>query len=445
MPGVEVEGQWKGVAMPALSTSTSAAGRLSQVAGQLRSSSSAGPTRWVVPRYDPTRYDTLIRGGIVVDPANQLENVMDVATKSGLIAAVEPPGTIDPAACDVVYDATGQLVMPGLVDLHAHGFQFFDSIGISFDEACLGRCTTTAVDAGSSGAANFPGFRKYIIDQCKTRVLALLNISLIGAGVPPLDDPSKGGSSDDLVPVGGPYQSAAHCSVPHTVKAIEDHRDVIVGIKIAMSKSTAAAFPGGAEAGEAHFYEAALEASAEAGVPLMCHHTFSTVSLESCPGRLRKGDIYTHTFHGFDSTLCDRRETEGAWKICDAAMRAREGGVVFDIGHGMGSFNWTVAEACMREGLGIDVISTDIWQGTCYGECTQLDSVELSPLPLGSPAHCDFCCPGPCYDLPTVMTKCLALGMDLTSVVRASTITPANTIGWGDRIGTVSRLARCQY
>eukprot|EP00329_Picozoa_sp_Boothbay-MS584-11_P008296 72856_5 len=90
--------------------------------------------------------------------------------------------------------------MPGLVDLHAHGFQFFDSIGIDFDEACLCRCTTTAVDAGSSGAANFPGFRKYIIDQCKTRVLALLTISIIGAGGPPPSDPSQGGGSDDLLP-----------------------------------------------------------------------------------------------------------------------------------------------------------------------------------------------------------------------------------------------------
>ena len=310
-------------------TNMSAAGRLSQVAGQLRGASSSSSPR----------YDTLICGGVVVDPANDLLEVpMDVAVHGGLIAAIEPPGTIEAADCDCVYDATGQLVMPGLVDLHAHGYQFFDCIGIDFDEACLCRCTTTAVDAGSSGAGNFSGFRKFIIDRCKTRVLALLNISLIGAGIPPLADPGQGGSSDDMVPVGGPYQTTAHCSVPHTVKAIQDNRDVIVGIKIAMSKSTAAAFPGGPEAGEAHFYEAALEASEAASVPLMCHHTFSTVPLESCPGRLRKGDIYTHTFHGFDSTLCDSRREDGQWQICDAAMRARKNGVIFDIGHGMGSF-----------------------------------------------------------------------------------------------------------
>ena len=368
-------------------------------------------------------YDTLIRGGTVIDPANGLDSVRrDIGVKDGVIVAVEPPGgALATAKAAEEFDATGLVVTPGLVDLHTHGFQFFDDIGVNFDTACLGRCTTTAVDAGSSGASTFNGFKKYVIDQCKTRVLVLLNISMIGAGAPPLPDPGKGGSSDDLQPVCGPYQSEAFCSIPHTVQCIEKNRDTIVGIKIALSKSSAALFPGGPEKGEKHFYDAAREAARLAEVPLMCHHTFSTVPLEDCPGQLRAGDIYTHTLHGFESTIVqplaesDTDRSSSAVGIHPAVHAAKRNGTVFDIGHGMGSFNWTVAEQCMKEGFGLDVISTDIWNGTCYG---------------------------PCYDLPTVMTKCLRLGMSLYEVVKASTITPARTIKWDDRIGTLG-VGRC--
>jgi dihydroorotase len=234
--------------------------RLHAVSAQLSHSSPAPAPAASEPA--TCQFDTLIVGGLVYDPANGLSgSALDVAVRDGKIAALAPHGELPRSLAAAVYDATGELVMPGLVDLHAHGFQFFDAVGVDFDTACLCRCTTTAVDAGSSGAGNFPGFKKYVIERCQTRVLALLNISLIGAGIPPLDDPGKGGSSDDLAPVGGPYQSPAHLSVPHTVSVIEQNRDSIVGIKIALSKSTAAAYPGGPAAGEALFYEGALEAS----------------------------------------------------------------------------------------------------------------------------------------------------------------------------------------
>lgn len=125
-------------------------------------------------------FDTIICGGTVVDPANGVNGLFDVAISGGVIAAVEPAGgALSAATASEIHDASGQLVMPGLVDLHSHGFRFFDAIGIDFDTQCLGRCTTTAVDAGSSGASNFGGFKHYVIDACQTRVLCLLNISLI--------------------------------------------------------------------------------------------------------------------------------------------------------------------------------------------------------------------------------------------------------------------------
>ena len=269
--------------------------------------------------------DLVIANGRVLDPANGLDGLYDVAVRDGVIVAVEPRGALAGATAAETFDATGLLVIPGLVDLHAHGFQHVEPIGLDFDASCLQRCTTTVCDAGSSGATHFPGFRKFIIDACKTRVLAFLNISLIGAGrAPALADtgPSLGG---DGRAEGGGLQSTAHISVDHCVDCIRQNSDVIVGIKIALSRSWASEFPGGPAAGEAAGYEAALEASAQAGVPLMTHHTMSSVPLSECPGRLRAGDVYTHCLHGFESTLIT---PEGG--IDPAALAARDRGVRFE-------------------------------------------------------------------------------------------------------------------
>ena len=312
----------------------------------------------------------------MIDVANGIaDQPMDVAIRGDTIAAVEEPGVLPPSAAAEVFDASGLLVMPGLVDLHAHGFKGIGPVGIDFDEACLSRCTTTAMDAGSAGSATFPGFKEFIIDPCKTRVLSFLNISMIGlAGT--LDGANTGGPG-----AGGSNQSLAYMSVEDTVRCIRENRDHVVGVKTLLSRPIS-------DDGrtEAATYAMALEASGEAGVPLMCHHSMSSIPIEECPGHLRRGDIYTHCFHGFETTIMDSE----ARKVNSAVHEAHKRGVIMDIGHGAGSFNWTVAEQCWAEGLRPTTISTDIWTSTNVG---------------------------PCYDLPTCMTKMLAVGM---SLVRAS-------------------------
>ena len=336
------------------------------------------------------KYDAIIRGGRVIDPANGLDAVLDIGVRGGLISAVER--SIAPELAEVTYDASGKIVMPGLVDLHIHGYHLVSPLSVPVDHYCLGRGTTTAVDAGSAGCGTFPGFRAFAIDRSRTRLLAFLNIACSGL-------PFGGLGGDDSVP--GELDLLKLASVRGCVDCVEENRDALVGVKIRLSASIADEGRNEAEA-----YRRAQEAGQTLRLPLMVHHALSTVPITDCPGRMQPGDIYTHTYHGFTSSIVDSQTR----KVHRAVIEARERGVLFDIGHGQGSFNWTVAEICAREGFWPDTISTDIHTGTCEG---------------------------PAYDMPTVMTRLLHVGMPLPEVVAKSTFEPAKAIGWADRIGTL--------
>jgi dihydroorotase len=336
------------------------------------------------------KHDSIIHGGHVVDPASGLDAVLDIGIREGRISAVED--SINPELADTTYNASGKIVTPGLVDLHIHGYHLVSPLGVPVDHYCLRRGVTTAVDAGSAGCSTFAGFRAFAIDRVKTRLLAFLNISCSGLAF-------GGLGGDASVP--GELDLLKLASVRGCIDCIEQNRDVLVGVKIRLSASIADDGRNEAEA-----YSRALEASQSLRLPLMVHHALSTVSMVDCPGRMRSGDIYTHAYHGFPSSVVNSLTR----KPHEAVIQARERGVLFDIGHGQGSFNWTVAEICAREGFWPDTISTDIHSGTCEG---------------------------PAYDMPTVMTRLLHVGMPLTEVVARSTFEPAKAIGWEDRIGTL--------
>lgn len=335
-------------------------------------------------------YDWLIRGGRVIDPANGVDEVADVAIRSGRIVAVEK--NLDPTLADQVYDARGKYVVPGLVDLHMHGFPYVTSTGIDVDEFCLRRGVTTAVDAGSAGFFTFPGFRHYAVERFKTRLLAFLHIGGSGLVISGL-----GGDASSL----GELDLLTVANVDRCVACAEENRDIVVGVKVRLSASCAAD-----GRNEAEGFRRAQEAAGRLGLPLMTHHSFSTVPLEACPGSMKAGDIYTHMYHGFPSTIIDP-ETR---KVHDAVRRARENGVLMDIGSGQGSFTWTVAEIALAEGFLPDTVSTDLHTG---------------------------CAPGPAYDMATVMTRLYHLGMSMQELVERTTINPARAIGWDDRIGTL--------
>lgn len=322
----------------------------------------------------------VISNGRVIDPANGIDGVRHVVVRDGVIEAVteEVPKFSSADEHVTVYDASNQLVCPGLVDLHAHLYTHATPLGIDVDHYCVGRGVTTAVDAGSAGATTLPGLREFIAKRSKTRVLAFVNIALHGLAAAGCTGSGTGGELDSL----------NQCSVDHCVDAVRANRDIVVGIKIRLSGDAADNGKNEAEA-----FRRALLAARQAKVPLMTHHTFSEVPLGQqerrpfsvrggsregagpdnsnsdqrspmsddddddgdddgaeeiittvkslgCPGSLNKGDIYTHTFHGFASTIID--VGNGRMVVDPAVLAARKRGVVFDVGHGQGSFNWTV-------------------------------------------------------------------------------------------------------
>jgi dihydroorotase len=335
-------------------------------------------------------FDWIIRRGRVLDPARRLDEVLDVAIKNDRVSAVEKQITV--ASAKNVYDASGKLVTPGLIDVHFHAFHLVTPISVPVDHYCLGRGVTTAVDAGSAGCSTFEGFRAFTIQPARTRVLAFLNIACSGLVF-------GGLGGDESVP--GELELLKLASVQGCVDCIERNRDVLVGVKIRLSDSVCDKGKNESEA-----YCRALAARERVSLPLMAHHTFSTIPLERCPGEMRSGDIYTHCFHGFRSTIIGP-----SGGVHSAVKKARGVGVLFDVGHGQGSFSWTVAERCAQDNFWPDMISTDLHSGSAEG---------------------------PAYDLPTVMTRLLHLGMPLMEVIASCTTRPASAIGWADRLGSLA-------
>ena len=169
-------------------------------------------------------YSWIIKGGRVIDPANGIDGIRDVAIEAGRIVAVAEAEALDYDGAEQVYDATGKLVVPGLIDIHAHTYHLVTPLGVDADYYCLGRGVTTAVDAGSAGCDNFPGFRAFTVERAKTRLLAFLNISRAG-----LAFVSRFG---DDVPRELDLLKLIHTQ--DCIDCIESNRDLLIGVKVAM-------------------------------------------------------------------------------------------------------------------------------------------------------------------------------------------------------------------
>ena len=337
------------------------------------------------------QFDCILSGGTVFDGVSAEGRRADVGILDGRIAAVAD--RLDPVAERIV-DCTGRLVCPGLIDLHAHVFDGVSVWGVAPQDAGIRTGVTTVVDAGTAGSTTFPGFRRYFIEPARTEVLAYLHVVTIGiltsdrSGVivSELSDPNY------LDPVGA-------------AATVEANRDVLVGIKVRLTATYIAD-----ERGEAKALDAALEAAERARVPLMVHHTGSRITMAEMMDKLRPGDVYTHCFHSRAPNIVDDR-----LKLMDCVRQAREKGVCFDVGHGVGSFDWPIARACAEQGFWPDVISTDLHR---------------------------YNIDGPVFDLPTTLSKFVHLGMPIGQAIAAATSQPAEVVGRAERIGRLTEGRR---
>jgi dihydroorotase len=317
-------------------------------------------------------YDILLKGGRVIDPANRIDGVMDVAVSGDKIARVAENIPADQAKR--VLDVSGAVVTPGLIDLHAHVFGYSGSLWP--DDTQLTTGTTTVVDCGGSGWRTFDEFKRTVIDRTKTRVFSFLNI--VGKGM-------VGEEAENDVADMDPEKTAAKMA---------EYPDLIVGIKTAhfARKGYAAV-------------ERAVEAGRLSNKPVIIDMRILS-EYERIFEIMRPGDLRTHSFSDHQVELFDRATR----KIHLYVREARERGLLFDVGHGNGSFLFPVASAAMKDDFPPDTISTDLHNSSIFTTKS---------------------------DMPDVISKFLHFGMALADAIEKSTVRPAQVIRKFPELGTL--------
>ena len=325
------------------------------------------------------KYDILLKGGTVIDAAQGLNAARDVAIAGGVIAAIEPD-IPDNAATQTV-SVKGKYVTPGLVDIHTHVYYGVTTWGIRADTICPMAGTTTVVDAGSPSWVTFPGFREFIAEPSLTNILTYIHISGIGLVYGPV----------------GEMFDMAYADPGRVAETLQQHRDITVGVKVRQGKGQVG--DNGVEP-----LKLAIQAAEHAGTSVMCH-IGAGVPLPDILKLLRPGDVITHCFQGNGDNIIDEKG-----RVIPEAWKARADGIIFDVGHGAGSFHYEIAQRAMAQGFISDVISTDLHTGNING---------------------------PVYDLPTTLSKLMHLGLSLEDVIDKATFSAAKAIQREAQLGNL--------
>jgi dihydroorotase len=335
------------------------------------------------------KLDLILKGGRVIDPANEIDKVADVGIKDGKIAEVK--AFIDRSAADHVVDVSEFIVTPGLIDIHVHAYtgrvnqgKGFFTASLNADAHFLNSGVTTCVDTGTAGADEIGHFRESVIEQAVTRILAYVNISKPG--------------------MGAPEQTISNFDVDAAGGAAKEYKDVVVGIKTA-HYWTSHPFDDEHPAWES--VEKAVEAGDVCDMPVMVdfwprppERSYPDLLLK----KLRPGDIHTHVFARQFPVIDD----EG--KVEPYMFEARERGIWFDVGHGAASFWYRNGARAIAGGFIPDSISTDLHMGNIRG---------------------------PVISMLDTMSKCIGMGIPLPEVIYRSTVTPAQAIRRPE-LGTLS-------
>ena len=336
------------------------------------------------------RFDLVIKGGDVLDPSQSLKAKRDIGIRWGTIEAVEAEIPAERSLNTI--DASGKLVLPGLVDLHCHVYPYGSAIGIPADELVQFQGTTTVVSAGDAGVNNLAALRRYIVAQSRARIYAFVHIANNGLSAFPVAE----------------LYNIDNAQVDACAMALAENPDFLIGVKVRMSENII--FKHGVEP-----LKRGIQACEKCGWParMMVHIGGVATSelMTDILNLLRPGDVLTHCYTGAPNISGAFTNIVQEGKLLPAALAAKQRGVVFDVAHGGGSFDFTVAEVAIPAGCTPDTISSDI----------HVVSGNSPGVPF----------------LPNVMSKFLAMGFSLEQVVSMATSAPAKIINRAPKIGTL--------
>jgi len=327
-------------------------------------------------------FDLLLTGGTVLNPATKVNQKLDVGVTGDRVTAIQ--AELPRAGAKKVLDVTGCYVTPGLIDFHVHSYWGVNPYGCNLDALCLATGVTTTMDAGSAGPTNFLGFRKLVHEQSKTRMLAFVALSQHGV----LNTPGE------LLNFGFADSEGA-------AETVGNNRDIGVGIKVRLHKKAI-----GENSREA--LRLAIKAGEATRTPIMVHVGDTAIGMDEIADTLRAGDVITHCYTPQKPSIID-----GQGKLLPLVRKAKERGVIFDVGHAGGHFDFDLVRRAMGDGILPDIISSDL-----HGRLKQ-------------PGF------GVVGDLPTTLTKFLPLGLSLEQIIANCTVNAARAVGWQDRIGSL--------